>query len=685
MAEGSDAPKRKKRDPILIIGAIVLTMALTTVMSGHAYAQHQQAEGIEHGDSYKVDYVGSFYGWYDGYNEDTDAFDGDKGTVFDTSLWSVASSHGNDVEDHDFAYDFTKRDESWYVPYNMTVGSGQTLTAFENAVIGKRPGEPVYIKIENGYGAVPENSLRTWSTAMSGWDLTEKMTGSVFRSTFDITATTITNYTGLEHPYGWKCNAVVGNDGYVYVTHLIEMGETYDAVNGGMSTIVSANTHPTKFDLKIEFDKEYYESGKLIQFKHNGEKYYVTDVEVDAVTEEQVRFTSKDTNEIVGMTLYFKITVVSYVPNHRSVTVINGTGSGDHAVGSGVTITADRSPDGMVFDRWIVNSGGVTLANPNNATTTFTMPANAVSVTATYRDIIYTVTYVTTAGSGTAPTETDRTAGAAFDTKPNTFVNPGYSFAGWNTRSDGDGISYAAGETIEMPASNLVLYAIWKHEPAVHDGSTLTNYPSDRSDTSYEIPFGITKIGDGAFKDAENLTSVTIPSSVKEIGADAFKGCTNLTVIAMPYDVNVHPDAIPEDVIIIRYMTSSGTTALGGATLGSVADLMSVTAAENGSRIELTIVPPIGKKVTGITAMAAGIPLSIIGSGNLWSFDSYALGTDNKEVDLTIVLASEDGSGSDNDRSKIFGIDPLILMMIVAIAIIGIGAGAFLILNKRRP
>ncbi|MDR0791410.1 MAG: hypothetical protein LBE47_02600, partial [Methanomassiliicoccaceae archaeon] len=182
----------------------------------------------------------------------------------------------------------------------------------ENAVIGKRPGETVYIMIENGYGTVPEKNLRTWSTAMDGWDITERMTDSVFRATFDITTTTIIGYAGLEHPYGWKCDAIVGNDGYVYVTHHVKDGETYDAVNGGMSVVVSANADVTKFDLKFEFDKEYYEDGKLIQFKYHDKTYYVTDVEVDTVTNEQINFTFKDMDEIVGMTLYFKITVVEH-------------------------------------------------------------------------------------------------------------------------------------------------------------------------------------------------------------------------------------------------------------------------------------------------------------------------------------------------------------------------------------
>ena len=51
-----------------------------------------------------------------------------------------------------------------------------------------------------------------------------------------------------------------------------------------------------------------------------------------------------------------------------------------------VTITANEMA-GYVFKEWVVNSGGITLANKNSSTTTFTMPSNAVEVTAIYESI----------------------------------------------------------------------------------------------------------------------------------------------------------------------------------------------------------------------------------------------------------------------------------------------------------
>ena len=69
-----------------------------------------------------------------------------------------------------------------------------------------------------------------------------------------------------------------------------------------------------------------------------------------------------------------------------TVTVSGGTGGGEYEAGTAVTITADDPASGKSFDKWVVNSGSVTLADSTNSTTTFTMPAEAVSVTATYKD-----------------------------------------------------------------------------------------------------------------------------------------------------------------------------------------------------------------------------------------------------------------------------------------------------------
>lgn len=60
------------------------------------------------------------------------------------------------------------------------------------------------------------------------------------------------------------------------------------------------------------------------------------------------------------------------------------------AEGTKVTLTANAAPSGKVFDKWVVESGGITLTDANSATTTFTMPAGEVKVKANYKDVPHT-------------------------------------------------------------------------------------------------------------------------------------------------------------------------------------------------------------------------------------------------------------------------------------------------------
>lgn len=63
------------------------------------------------------------------------------------------------------------------------------------------------------------------------------------------------------------------------------------------------------------------------------------------------------------------------------LTVIDGSGSGEYAPNQVVPITAN--PAEYPFKQWYTNGGG-TFADPNAASTTFTMPSNSVIITATY-------------------------------------------------------------------------------------------------------------------------------------------------------------------------------------------------------------------------------------------------------------------------------------------------------------
>lgn len=68
-----------------------------------------------------------------------------------------------------------------------------------------------------------------------------------------------------------------------------------------------------------------------------------------------------------------------------TATVAAGTTITRAMEGVEVTVTA-QAPGGKHFVKWVVKAGGVTLANETSATTTFIMPANDVTIEATYSD-----------------------------------------------------------------------------------------------------------------------------------------------------------------------------------------------------------------------------------------------------------------------------------------------------------
>ena len=75
----------------------------------------------------------------------------------------------------------------------------------------------------------------------------------------------------------------------------------------------------------------------------------------------------------------------------------------------------------------------------------------------------------------------------------------------------------------------------WEYQ-VIYGGVRLTKGPDAKDSIAIPSELGghsLTEIGDGAFRDHNNISEVTIPSSVTTI-CGAFKGCTNLTHISLP-------------------------------------------------------------------------------------------------------------------------------------------------------
>ena len=181
------------------------------------------------------------------------------------------------------------------------------------------------------------------------------------------------------------------------------------------------------------------------------------------------------------------------------VTVVNGTGSGEYEAGATVTITANAPAAGKQFTGW--TSDDVTFVNANAITTSFTMPAKAVTVTANYIDVSvpehYTVAYNANGGTGTMANQYF-SYGETKALLTNVFTREGYTFKGWTTKADGTGTAYVDGQVVTM-YNAAILYAQWKSVEAP-EGTPLEiiQQPTDQMVAPGEkAQFSIVANGDG--------------------------------------------------------------------------------------------------------------------------------------------------------------------------------------------
>ena len=165
------------------------------------------------------------------------------------------------------------------------------------------------------------------------------------------------------------------------------------------------------------------------------------------------------------------------------VSVIKGTATPSFAKeGTEITIEAAERP-GYRFERWDVPSANVTLADKNNRTTTFNMPAGEVQVEAKYKAL-----QSITVNDGTYTVNGETTTEAVKGDKIVATANPapeGEKFAGWNVVGvDGltDEQKAASPIEFEMPKNGVALTAQYKtlHNIVVNKGTYTVNGTDDK-------------------------------------------------------------------------------------------------------------------------------------------------------------------------------------------------------------
>ena len=136
-----------------------------------------------------------------------------------------------------------------------------------------------------------------------------------------------------------------------------------------------------------------------------------------------------------------------------TVTVSGGTGatgSGSYVAGATVSISAGTPPAGQQFKNWTTSSSGVTFANANSSSTSFIMPANAVTVTANFEAI--PVVNAQTPTITAQPQNATVYVGDAVNLSISASVTDG-GILSYQWYKDGSALSGATGRTFSPPTA----------------------------------------------------------------------------------------------------------------------------------------------------------------------------------------------------------------------------------------
>lgn len=225
-----------------------------------------------------------------------------------------------------------------------------------------------------------------------------------------------------------------------------------DTLLGSISTVAYGNTATITIDSSNNSSlfsalKTYFEAGNTLILIYNDDS-------------------SRDSTYNDFTKAYLYITAftanVTYSPKY-TLTVSKGTGisavtgGGSYASGTKVALTATLST-GYNFNKW-TSSDTSLLANSSTQNPTITMPAGAVTYTASGTLKTYTISYKKgTNGSGTEASDT-KTHGTNITLKGATFTRTGYTQTGWST-TDGGSQTYDLSATYSTNAA-LTLYPVW--------------------------------------------------------------------------------------------------------------------------------------------------------------------------------------------------------------------------------
>jgi uncharacterized protein (TIGR02145 family) len=351
------------------------------------------------------------------------------------------------------------------------------------------------------------------------------------------------------------------------------------------------------------------------------------------------------------------------------------SGGGNYAEGATVAISAGTAPADRQFKTWTSSSGGVAFADANNATTTFVMPANDVTVTAVFEPKGATpATYAVTVSS--AGTET--IGGGSYAAGATVIISAGTAPAGQqfkNWASSSNGVIFAnansATTTFIMPTNAVTVTAVFEPQ----SGVTPTTYAVTVSSA------GTGAIGGGSYAAGATvaISAGTAPTGQQfakwtsstngVIFADENKATTTFIMPANAVTVTAafEPQVVTPTTYAVT-VSSAGTGAIGGGNyiVGSTVSISAGTTpsgqqfkkwtsssngvvfADENSAITTFVMPANAVTVTAVFEQQSVTPS--IYSVTVSSAGTEATGGGSYAVGATVAISA--GTAPDGQRFK---------------------------------
>ena len=271
------------------------------------------------------------------------------------------------ITDKEISWSIGKRnpivsDFNFYEPSNLTYdGNAKTATVSLIAHYGDETGFAITVKYKKG-----------------GVIVSDVKDAGEYEVYIDTTATANFNAATDIHDVSWKFTIAKAEQSAPAASLFTTVAPTSETSTDGKITGITA-------------EMEYLKVGDSAWTSGTG-----SDVTGLSSGRYQIRFKETD-NYNAGEVV--EVQVPESGVSSYNLTVIGGTGEGVFIQGASVTITANEPTIGKKFSGWTID--GISGLDTTQTSLTFNMPANAVTATANYEDIEYTITVNGGTGGGT--------------------------------------------------------------------------------------------------------------------------------------------------------------------------------------------------------------------------------------------------------------------------------------------